>query len=152
MPTLADLVTTSSVDRLRDEALRFLRRFGLVAALWSTLLAAAVPDPDDSVDGLVLWVGIGVVWAWAITSQVVRRPRNWWWGWLLVASGLELLGPLAGTGGWSLVGGASFIVLAGVALSGHRWYVVATVAWLSAIAVARGTIADGWNVAASGRC
>jgi signal transduction histidine kinase len=137
---------TTSVLRLRDEALRFLRRFGLVAAVWSTMLAAAVPDPDGSVDTTVLWTGIAVLWAWAIASQVVRPPVVWWWGWLVAASGMELLGPLAGTDGWSLVGGVSFIVLAGVALTGRRLYVISTVAWLSAIAVARGSIADGWNV------
>ena len=137
---------TPSVDRLLDEALRFLRRFGLVAAVWSTLLAAAVPGPDQQVDEVVLWTGIGLLWAWALVSQVVRPPVPWWWGWLLAASGMELLGPLAGTDGWSVVGGTSFIVLAGVALTGRRLWVVATVGWLSAIAVARGTVAEGWNV------
>lgn len=137
--------TTTSVERVRDEALRFLRRFGLVTAVWSTLLAAAVPDPA-SVDTTVLWVGIAVLWAWALGSQLVRRPVPWWWGWLFAASGMELLGPLAGTDGWSVVGGASFIVLAGVALSGRRWWVVGAVAWLSVIAIARGSVATGWNV------
>lgn len=137
---------TSSVERLRDEALTFLRRFGLVAAVWSTVLAAAVPDRGGAVDGTVVWTGIGVLWAWALGSQLVTRPVPWWWGWLAAASGMELLGPLAGTQGWSLVGGVSFIVLAGVALSGRRLWVVGTVAWLSAIAIARGSIADGWNV------
>lgn len=137
---------TTSVERVRDEALRFLRRFGLVAALWSTLLAAAVPDRGGGVDRTVLWSGIAVLWVWAIASQFVTRPVAWWWGWLLAASGMELLGPLAGTAGWSLVGGASFIVLAGVALSVHRWWVVGTVAWLSVIAIARGSVAEGWNV------
>lgn len=136
---------TPSTERLLDTALRFLRRFGVVAAVWSTLLAAAVPDPA-SADRVVLWTGIGLLWAWALASQVVRRPVAWWWGWLLAASGMELLGPLAGTGGWSLVGGASFIVLAGVALSRRRTWVVATVAWLSLIAIARGIVAAGWNV------
>ena len=137
---------TPSVERLRDEVLRFLRRFGLVAAVWSTLLAAAVPGPDQQVDDRVMWTGIGLLWAWALASQLVGPPVAWWWGWLLAASGMELLGPLAGTDGWSLVGGSSFIVLAGVALSGRRLWVVGTVAWLSAIAVARGTLAAGWNV------
>lgn len=139
-------MTSPSVERLLDDALRFLRRFGLVAAVWSTLLAAAVPDPDQQVDDVVLWTGIGVLWAWALASQLVRPPLAWWWGWLLAASGMELLGPLAGTDGWSLVGGVSFIVLAGVALSGRRLWVVLTVGWLSVIAVARGTVAEGWNV------
>ena len=135
-----------SVERLRDDALGFLRRFGLVTALWSTLLAGAVPDRGVSVDTVVLWGGIVLLWVWAIASQFVEPPVAWWWGWLLAASAMELLGPLAGTQGWSLVGGASFIVLAGVALSGRRWYVVGAVAWLSVIAIARGSIATGWNV------
>lgn len=139
-------MTSPSVERLRDEALRFLRRFGLVAAVWSTLLAAAVPNPDQEVDHVVLWTGIGLLWAWALASQVVGSPVAWWWGWLLAASGMELLGPFAGTDGWSLVGGVSFIVLAGVALSGRQLYVAATVVWLSVIAVARGSVAEGWNV------
>ncbi len=136
---------TPSTERLRGTALRFLRRFGLVAALWSTLLAAAVPAPGAA-DRVVMWTGVGLLWVWALASQVVRRPVVWWWGWLLTASGMELLGPLAGTDGWSLVGGASFIVLAGVALAGRRTWVVATVAWLSVIAIVRGVVAAGWNV------
>lgn len=139
-------MTSPSVERLRLEVLRFLRRFGLVAAVWSTLLAAAVPDPDQRVDDAVLWTGIGVLWGWTLASQLIRPAVAWWWGWLLTASGMELLGPLAGTDGWSLVGGASFIVLAGVALSARTLWVVGTVAWLSVIAIARGTVADGWNV------
>ncbi len=132
--------------RLRDEALRFLRRFGLVAAVWATLLAVTVPDATGAVNTTVMWTGIALLWAWAVASQFVRVPVAWWWGWLVAASGMELLGPLAGTDGWSLVGGVSFIVLAGVALSGRRTWVVGTVAWLSVIAVARGSVADGWNV------
>lgn len=135
----------TSGEQLRDAALRFLRRFGLVAAVWSTLLAATVPQDADP-DRVVMWTGIAVLWAWALVSQAIRRPVPWWWGWLLVASGMELLGPLASTDGWALVGGASFIVLAGVALSGNRLWVVATVVWLSIIAVARGFVAAGWNV------
>jgi signal transduction histidine kinase len=149
-PTSAAPATTSagprsSGEQLRDAALRFLRRFGLVTALWSTLLAATVPEAADP-DAAVMWIGIGVLWAWALASQAVRRPVPWWWGWLLMASAMELLGPLAGTDGWALVGGASFIVLAGVALSGNRLWVAATVVWLSIIAVARGFVAEGWNV------
>ena len=138
----------SSAERLLAEALRFLRRFGLVAAVWATLLAVAVPDPGPARPA-VLWAGIGLVWLWALASQVVARPRWWWAGWLLTAAGLELLGPSAGTNGWSLTGGASFIVLAGVAVSGRRRLVVATVAFLSLIALARGVIAPGWNVGGS---
>lgn len=137
---------TTSIERVRDEALTFLRRFGLVTALWSTLLAGAVPDRSGTVDDGVLWGGIGLLWVWAVASQFVQPPTAWWWGWLLAASAMELLGPLAGTQGWSVVGGASFIVLAGVALSGRRLYVVGAVVWLSVIAVARGSIATGWNV------
>lgn len=144
--TPADAPTPSSVRRLRDEALRFLRRFGLAAAVWATLLAVTVPDPSGEVDTTVMWTGIALLWVWAVASQFVHAPMPWWWGWLVAASGMELLGPLAGTDGWSLVGGVSFIVLAGVALSGRRTWVVGTVAWLSMIAVARGSVADGWNV------
>lgn len=142
----ADAPTTSSVRRLRDEALTFLRRFGLVAAVWATLLAVTVPRSAAAVDTTVMWAGIALLWAWALASQFVREPVAWWWGWLVAASGMELLGPLAGTEGWSLVGGVSFIVLAGVALSGRRTWVAGTVAWLSVIAVARGSVAEGWNV------
>lgn len=142
-----DAPTTTSVRRLRDEALAFLRRFGLVAAVWATLLAVTVPEPATGrLDPLVMWTGIALLWVWAVASQFVTAPMAWWWGWLVTASVMELLGPLAGTDGWSLVGGVSFIVLAGVALSGRRAWVAGTVAWLSVIAVARGSVAEGWNV------
>jgi len=143
--TQAPTESRSSGEQLRDAALRFLRRFGLVTAIWSTLLAATVPEAADP-DTTIMWAGIAVLWAWALASQAIRRPVPWWWGWLLVASAMELLGPLSGTDGWALVGGASFIVLAGVALSGNRLWVAATVVWLSIIAVARGFVAEGWNV------
>lgn len=142
--TLPGMETTSA-ERLRDEALRFLRRFGLICAVWSTLLAATVPDPDGVRTG-VLWTGIGALWAWALVSQAIPSPYAWWAGWLVAASGMELLGPLAGTTGWTLVGGVSFIPLVAVALSRRRTWVIATVAWLSAIAVFRGSVAPGWNV------
>ncbi len=141
-----DAPTPSSVRRLRDEALTFLRRFGLVAALWATLLAVTVPATATGVDPLVMWTGLALLWAWAVASQFITSPVAWWWGWLVAASVMEMLGPLAGTEGWSLVGGVSFIVLAGVALSGRRTWVAGTVAWLSVIAVARGSVAEGWNV------
>lgn len=139
---------TARVDapaaRMQRDALRFLRRFGLVAAAWVTLLAAAAPTVARPA---VLWAGVAVVWAWAVASQAVPDPRRWWAGWLVVAIVAELLGPLADTDGWTVVGGVSFVVLAGAAVSGRRRTVVATVVVLSAVAVARGVVAPGWNVA-----
>lgn len=137
---------TSSVERLRDEAIRFVRRFGMPAALWSTLLAASAPEVGRPA---VMWTGIGAIWTWSLISQVVWPPRVWFVGWLLVATGAELLGPLAATDGWSLTGGVSFIALAGAALSGRRAPVVVTVVWLSAVALARGLLSDGWSLGSS---
>ena len=133
----------TSAERLRDEALRFLRQFGLVAALWATILAGTSPGVDRRG---VLWGGIVATWVWALGSLAIPSAYVWWGGWLVVASGLELLGPYAGTGGWSVAGGASFLVLAGVALSRRRTWVIATVVLLSAVAVTRGIVADDWNV------
>jgi signal transduction histidine kinase len=136
----------SSVERLRDEAFRFVRRFGVVAALWSTLLALGAPTVGRPA---VLWAGIGVIWAWALLSQAIQPPRVWFVGWLLTAFGAELLGPVAATHGWSVTGGIAFIALAGSALSGRRGPVVFTVVWLSVAALLRGILADGWSIAGS---
>lgn len=141
--TLVTMDVPSAPDTLRADALRFLRRFGLVAAAWSTLLAATAPSVDRPA---VLWTGIAIIWIWAVASQAVDDARAWWLGWFAVAVGAELLGPLADTNGWSVVGGVSFIVLAGAALSGRRRVVVATVAVLAVVAIVRGVVAPGWNV------
>ena len=136
-----------TTEALQEAALRFLRRFGVVAAAWTTLLALTVPGGVER--PAVLWTGLGVVWAWALASQVLGTPRQWWVGWFVVAIGLELLGPLARTGGSSLAGGVSFLVLAGVALSGRRALVAATVGVLGAIALARPLVNPTWTVAGS---
>lgn len=139
---------TTSAEQLRDEAIVFLRRFGLVTAVWATLLATAVPDPGAG-RPMILWVGIATLWVWALVSQVVANPWVWGFGWVVAAAGLELLGPFAATNGWSVTGGASFIVLASAALTGRRRVMVATVVLLSVLALLRGFIATGWNVGGS---
>jgi len=130
---------------MRDAALRFLRRFGLVAAAWSTLLALTVPVAEPT----LLAVGIGVLVAWAVASQLVQPPRLWFAGWFVVAIGVELLGPLAGTAGRSVSGGVSFLVLSASALTGRRRDVAATAAVLATVAVLRGVVRPGWSVTGS---
>lgn len=128
---------------LRQVALGFLRQFGLVCAAWTLLLAATTPVAQRPE---VVWAAAGLATLWALISLVVTNP--WWWGagWLLVASLLELTGPAAGTEGWSLVGGSTFLVIAAAAVSGRRRLVVAVVAVLSAVALARPLLSPGWNV------
>jgi signal transduction histidine kinase len=133
----------SSPAALQSAALTFLRRFGLVCAGWTTLLALTAPAVGSPP---ALWAGVAALWAWALASQAVRPPRVWFAGWVVAAVLAELLGPVAGTEGWSLAGGASFIVLAGAALSGSRRNVVAVVVLLSLVALGRGVVAPGWNV------
>lgn len=116
--------------------------------MWATLLATAVPDPGAG-RPTVLWVGIGLLWVWALVSQGVTNSWVWGGGWVVAASALELLGPFAGTNGWSVTGGASFIVLAAAALTGRRRVVILTVVLLSILALLRGFIATGWNVGGS---
>jgi len=132
-----------SAERLRDEAVRFLRRFGLVAAGWSTLLAATAPQTRHPTR---LWIGVALLVAWACAALAVRHQRIWWFGWVVAASGAELLGPIAGTDGWSITGGATMIVLAGAALSGRTAPVIGAVAWLSAVAATRSLVGDGWRL------
>ncbi|MDZ7705093.1 MAG: ATP-binding protein [Trueperaceae bacterium] len=139
--------TPRTTDALREAALRFLRRFGLVAAAWATLLGLTVPGGVQRTG--VLAVGLAILWAWALASQVVRDPYMWWGGWFVVAIGLELLGPLARTGGSSLAGGVSFLVLAGVALSLRRAWVAATVAVLAVVALLRPLVNDAWTIGGS---
>ncbi len=137
------MLERSSAQRLHDEAMRVLQRFGLVIAVWCTVLAGTAPTVDARA---TLWTGIGLLWAWALASQAIPIGYLWWSGWLLAASGIELLGPLAGTDGWSVAGGASFLALASVALSGRRTWVALTIVFLSLVALARGVVAPDWNV------
>ena len=136
-----------TTEALQEAALRFLRRFGVVAAAWATLLALTVPGGVQR--PVVLWVGLGALWTWALVSQAVRHPRVWWAGWFVVAIGLELLGPLARTGGSSLAGGVSFLVLAGVVLAGRRGWVAAVVGVLAAVALLRPLVNPTWTVGGS---
>ncbi|MBW3620072.1 MAG: hypothetical protein KY461_07495 [Actinobacteria bacterium] len=135
-------------QRLASDALRFLRRFGLVAALWSFLLAVSVPPERSPVDHPTrLWVGIGVVVTWAVVSQhPAVRARTLIVGWLLVATFAELLGPLAGTNGWSVTGGAAMLVIAAAAVQGTRWQVALVVGVLSLAALSRGVLGTGWSL------
>jgi signal transduction histidine kinase len=128
---------------LREVALRFLRHFGLVCAGWAGLLAATAPSVERPA---LLWAVVAGTAGWAVVSLAVGP---WWWwgaGWLVVAIALELAGPAAGTDGWSVVGGATFLVIAAAAVSGRRRVVVAVVAVLSAAAMARPALSPGWNV------
>lgn len=133
-----------SVARLRVEALRFLRGFGLLSATWSVLLALAAPRVDRP--GW-LWAAVGVHVGWAVLSPLVGNARIWWTGWFLLALGLEAVVPVAGTHGWSITGGSVILVLAGVALSGRRRWVVATVAALVLVVTVRAVGAAEWGLA-----
>jgi signal transduction histidine kinase len=135
-------VLRSGAGALRQVALRFLRRFGLVCGAWTLLLA--ITAPEAARPG-VLWAAAAMTVLWALISLAVRNA--WWWGggWLLVAVLLELAGPAAGTNGWSLVGGATFLVIAAAAITGRRRVVVAVVVVLSAAALARPLLSPGWH-------
>ncbi len=130
-----------SADQLRDESLRFLRRFGLLSAAWSVLLAATAPTVADPT---ILWIGVGVAAAWAIASQWVTNPRTWWLGWFTAAIVLEWTGPLAGTQGWAVTGGAVLVVLFGVVLSGSRTTIAVTTGALVVAGLVRPLIGHGW--------
>ena len=136
-------IERQSAERLRLESLRFLRRFGLVSAAWSVLLAATAPTVADPA---ILWVGVGAAAGWAIASQWVTRPRAWWLGWVVATIVLEWTGPLAGTDGWSVTGGAVVIVLFGVALSGSRRRVALTTTGLVLTGLVRPFIGHGWPI------
>ncbi|HKJ54850.1 MAG TPA: hypothetical protein VJ978_02585, partial [Nitriliruptoraceae bacterium] len=136
-------IERQSADRLRLESLRFLRRFGLLSATWSVLLAATAPTVADPT---ILWVGVAAAGAWAIASQWVTRPRAWWIGWVVATVVLEWTGPLAGTDGWSVTGGAVVIVLFGVALSGSRRRVALTTTGLVLTGLVRPFIGHGWPI------
>jgi len=130
-----------SVARLRLESLHFLRRFGLLSAAWSLLLAATAPQVANPT---ALWVGVGAATAWAVGSQWVARPRGWWAGWFVAVVVLEWTGPLAGTDGWSVTGGGVLLVVFGVVLSGRRDWIVAATAALVAVGLLRPLIGLGW--------
>lgn len=130
-----------SVARLRLESLRFLRRFGLLSAAWSLLLAATAPQV---INPTALWMGVGTATAWAVASQWVAPPRAWWGGWFVTVIALEWTGPLAGTDGWSVTGGGVLLVLFGVVLSGRRHWIVAATAALVAAGLVRPLIGHGW--------
>lgn len=140
---------TEPADRLASDALRFLRRFGLVAAAWTALLAVSVPPERAPVTHPGrLWLGVGVIGAWALVSQhPAVRSRVLVGGWLLVAVFAELLGPLAGTNGWAVTGGAAMLTIASAAVLGSRRVLVVVVAVLSLAALARPALGEGWSVA-----
>ncbi len=142
-PELGSLMGRSA-SRLRVEAMRFLRRFGLLSATWSFLLGLAAPRVDHPG---YLWAAIGVHAAWALGSVLVRNDRAWWTGWFVLALGLEAVVPVVGTHGWSITGGSVILVLAGVALSGRRRWVVGTVTALAAVVAVRAVVAAEWPVA-----
>lgn len=130
-------------DALRRVALRFLRRFGLVCAAWTVLLAATTPTAERL---LVVWGAAGLITVWALASLAIVHRWVWGVGWLIVAALLELAGPAAGTEGWSLVGGATFLVIAAAAVLGRRRWVVGVVVVLSATALVRPLLSPGWNL------
>jgi signal transduction histidine kinase len=142
-PLAAGRLLGPGAATLRQVALRFLRRFGLVCAGWTLLLAVTTPHAERPA---VVWAAAGLVAVWALVSLAITSPLLWGAGWLVVASLLELAGPAAGTDGWSLVGGATFLVIAAAAVSGRRRMVVVVVAVLSATALARPLLAPGWNI------
>lgn len=115
--------------------------------MWSLLLALSVPPERSPVDHPDrLWIGIAVIGVWAVVSQhPAVRSRALVAGWLLVATFAELLGPLAGTNGWSVTGGAAMLVLAAAAVQGARWLLVLVVAVLSLAALSRGALGEGWS-------
>ena len=133
-------------ETLQEAAVRFLRRFGVGAAAWTALLA--ITERDDVDDPTVLWVLVGVVTTWALVSQFVRSPRRWWQGWFVVALGVELTGPAIGTDGTTLAGGICFLVIAGAALGGKRWYVAVTVAILTVFGPLR-PVVDGQGLSSA---
>lgn len=127
---------------LRTVAWSFLRKFGLVCAAWTVTLVAASPAGNQT----LLWATAATVVVWAAVSMAL--PTVWWGaGWLVVATALELAGPAAGTGGWSVVGGATFLVIAAAAVHGRRRVVLGVVVVLSAAALARPLLSPGWNAA-----
>jgi signal transduction histidine kinase len=133
----------SGPEALQRVGLMFLRQFGLVCAAWTVLLVATTPSAEHP---RLLWAAAAVTVGWAAISFVVRPALVWGAGWLVTATLLELAGPAAGTDGWSVVGGATFLVIAAAALSGRRRLVVAVVVVLSVAALVRPVLSPGWNV------
>jgi signal transduction histidine kinase len=142
-PTTGEVTLRPGPEALQRVGMRFLRQFGLVCAAWTALLAVTAPSVERP---WVLWAAVGVTAGWAAASFVVPPSLVWGAGWLVVATMLELTGPAAGTQGWSVVGGATFLVIAAAALSGRRRLVVGVVLVLSIAALARPLLSPGWNV------
>jgi signal transduction histidine kinase len=142
--TTSDRTTLrSGPEALQRVGIRFLRQFGLVCAAWTALLVLTAPTVARPT---VLWGATGITVAWALVSLAVTSTMAWGAGWLVVATMLELAGPAAGTDGWSVVGGATFLVIAAAALSGRRRLVVGVVLVLSVAALLRPVLSPGWNV------
>lgn len=135
---------TGSVDGLRRAAWRFLRRFGLLSALWTVL--AVVTAPGTTTHPEWLWAAATAIVAWAIGSQFVTHPRTWWWGWVVATVVAEWTAPAAGTGGWSVTGGGVVVVLFGVVLSGRRRWITAATIVLVAVGLLRPLVGEGWPV------
>ncbi|MDX1510620.1 MAG: hypothetical protein R3249_04690 [Nitriliruptorales bacterium] len=146
MPLLTGGAASSdgrSATTLRQAILNLLRRFGLVSALWSTLVALLPPDGADR--PLVLTVAMAVLWAWAIASQFVPPARVWFVVWVLVAVGLELLPAIVGIPDWSLTGGAGLLVLFAAALTGRIVLVGVVVVLMTTATLARPLIEPAWT-------
>jgi signal transduction histidine kinase len=141
--TTGEATLRSGPEALQRVGVAFLRQFGLVCAAWTALLALTAPAVERPA---VLWGAVGATAGWALVSYPVPSVAVWGGGWLVVATMLELAGPAAGTDGWSLVGGATFLVIAAAALSGRRRLVVAVVVVLSVAALLRPALSPGWNV------
>jgi signal transduction histidine kinase len=141
--TSGEATLRSGPEALQRVGMRFLRRFGLLCAAWTGLLAVTAPTAERPA---VLWGAVAVTAGWALVALAVPSTVLWGAGWLAAATMLELAGPAAGTDGWSLVGGATFLVIAAAALSGRRRLVVGVVLVLSAAALLRPVLSPGWNV------
>ncbi len=116
--------------------------------MWVSLLAVTAPTVARAD---VLWAGVGVTWAWAVVAWFLapRRPWAWGSGWLVVAVGLELLGPASGTDGWSVAGGSALLVIGAAAIAQHRPALVATVVALSLAVMGRGIWVPGHTISSS---
>ncbi len=128
------------------DAQRFLRGFGLIVAVWASLLAVTSPTVERPV---VLGIGVGITWVWSLVALPVSARWPWVWGsgWLVVAVGLELLGPASGTDGWSVAGGSSLLVLAAAAITQRRAVLVAVVVALAVAVLGRGLFVDEFTIA-----
>ncbi len=125
----------STAAGLRRDAERFLKGFGLLVAVWVGMLALAAPDVERPE---VLAIGVGLTFVWALVALLPMNPWGWGSGWLIVAVGLELLGPASGTAGWSVTGGSALLVIAAATLTQRRHVVVVVVSALSVAVLGRG--------------